>query len=45
VRKPVWTHGPECYSWAELVTKPLDEPMDEAVDEDIVFDSDEYAIE
>jgi len=44
-QKPVWTRGLECCSWAGLTTKPPDEPMEEAVDEDIVFGSDEYAIE
>jgi hypothetical protein len=45
-QKPVWTRGPECCSWAELTTKPPDEPEEEAADEDnIVFGGDEDAVE
>jgi hypothetical protein len=45
-QKPVWTRGPECCSWAELTTKPPDEPKEEAADEDnIVFGNDENAVE
>ena len=45
-QKPIWTRGAECCSWAELTTKPPDEPKEEAADEDnIVFGNDENAVE
>jgi hypothetical protein len=38
-QKPIWTRGPECCSWARMITLPPKTPTTEEVDENVVFGS------